>query len=387
MEAPPPLRTPPPMRSLGRAAAAPHLPALAREAMPSENLAGGGSAEVPTHATLIKVYFATDRVEDTGATTVSHHFNGDWNKSGDHLTTGVVTVSIPPGHQEGKVERPFQLWNYEFREDPAKHVVLTKFELLKGDDFYGALRSEFDARDDADRAALVFIHGFNVVFDDAAYRTAQISYDLGFHGVPMMYSWPSQGKLRAYDGDEETTDWSAPHLQAFLERVARESGAKHINVIAHSMGNRVLTRALFALGREPDIQPMFENVIMAAPDVNAYIFLDQLWPGIKRAAKRFTLYASSDDEALRASKSAKGRSDFQRLGEAGPKIVVVDGLDTIDATGIDTSLLGHSYVDSCAPVLSDLGMLIEKNFAPLQRKLRDRQKEGLAYWAFPLALP
>jgi esterase/lipase superfamily enzyme len=350
--------------------------------------AAGGSAEAPPHATLIKVYFATDRLAAaSGATAVSHHFTSEWNKADNHLTTGVVTVSIPPGHQEGKVERPFHLWSYEFREDPAKHVVLTQLDVLKGDDFYGALRNEFGARDDTDRSALVFIHGFNVVFDDAAYRTAQISYDLGFHGVPMMYSWPSQGKLRAYDGDEETTDWSAPHLQEFLERVARESGAKRIHVIAHSMGNRVLTRALFALGSEPDIQPMFENVIMAAPDVNAYIFLDQLWPGIKRAAKRFTLYASSDDEALRVSKGAKGKADFQRLGEAGPKIVVVSGLDTIDASGIDTSLLGHSYVDSCAPVLSDVGMLIEKNFAPLQRKLRDRQKEGLAYWAFPLPSP
>lgn len=344
--------------------------------------AAGGSAEVPPHATLIKVYFATDRLGATNVTSVSHRFGSEWNKEEDHLTTGVVTVSIPPGHEEGKVERPFHLWSYEFQEDPARHVVLTQFDLLKGNDFYGALRGEFGARENADRSALVFIHGFNVVFDDAAYRTAQISFDLGFHGVPMMYSWPSQGKLRAYDGDEETTDWSAPHLQAFLERVARESGAQRIHVIAHSMGNRVLTKALLALGREPDIQPMFDNVIMAAPDVNAYIFLDQLWPGIKRAAKRFTLYASSDDQALRTSKAAKGPNDFQRLGEAGSKIVVVNGLDTID-----TSMLGHSYVDSCKPVLSDLGMLIDQGFAPLQRHLRDRQKEGLAYWAFRAPTP
>lgn len=213
--------------------------------------AAGGSAGIPPHATLIKVYFATDRRAASEVTTVSHRFGSGWNKQDDHLTTGVVTVSIPPAHQEGIVERPFHLWSYEFREDPAKPVVLTKFDLLKGNDFYRTLREEFSARNDAERSALVFIHGFNVVFDDAAYRTAQVSFDLGFHGVPMMYSWPSQGKLRAYDGDEETTDWSSPHLQAFLERVARESGAKRIHIIAHSMGNRVLTKALVASAANP----------------------------------------------------------------------------------------------------------------------------------------
>ena len=121
---------------------------------------------------------------------------------------------------------------------------------------------------------------------------------------------------------------------------------------------------------------------MAAPDVNAYKFTDQLWPSLKRAAKHFTLYASSEDRALMTSKKAKGKSDFVRLGEAGPNIVVINGMDTIDATGIDTSLLGHSYVDSCKPVLSDLNLLIESGFGPLQRKLHDRKKQGLAYWAF-----
>ena len=380
---PPPRAAMLPPRTAGERALPPDRMRAMAAPPPMSREPAGGSAEPPPHATLIKVYFATDRLGDSEITTASHHFGSEWNKAGDHLTTGVVTVSIPPGHEEGKVERPFHLWSYEFREDPAKHVVLTKFDLLDGNTFYGALRGEFAARNDSERDALVFIHGFNVVFDDAAYRTAQIAFDLGFHGVPMMYSWPSQGKLRAYDGDEETTNWSSPHLQAFLERVARESGAKRIHIIAHSMGNRVLTNALLALGREPDIQPMFENVIMAAPDVNAYMFLDQLWPGIKRAAKRFTLYASSDDGALRASKRAKGKQDFQRLGEAGPNIVVLSGLDTIDASGIDTSLLGHSYVDSCQPVLSDLSQLVDEGLAPLKRKLNDRQKEGLAYWAFP----
>ena len=153
--------------------------------------------------------------------------------------------------------------------------------------------------------------------------------------------------------------------------------------MAHSMGNRLLTRALENLVREPDIQPVFDNVIMAAPDVNARVFT-AIWPQIKIAAKRFTLYASSSDKALIASRKAKGGPDFTRLGEGGPNITVIPGLDTIDASGIDTSLLGHSYEASCKPVRDDLGELIAKGLAPAERRLPPSQtNDGLAYWRFP----
>lgn len=330
---------------------------------------------------LVKVFFATDR-NPSGSEGPSNYFGHSWYEEGDSLYTGFVTVSIPPVHKEGKVERPFKWWIIEFSEDPKKHVVLTELKVVMGNDFYGLLRDEYDRRETETRSALVFIHGFNVPFDQAAYNTAQIAYDLDFDGVPMMYSWPSQGSVLAYDGDQEAAEWSAPHLQTFLERMARESGALRIHIIAHSMGNRPLSRALAEIGQQPDIQPLFDNVIMAAPDVNASTFT-QLWPDIKNAAKRFTLYASSDDKALAASRTAKRGTNFARLGEGGPKIVVIPGIDTVDASGIDTSWLGHSYVDSCKPVMDDLQLLIAKGWAPLQRKLRDRQKEGLAYWAFP----
>jgi esterase/lipase superfamily enzyme len=384
---PPPTREERPLRATTP-------PKISAEAGPSPGLSSeetgrpapspatpGARAGVQVKQPLVKVYFATDRLP-SGTSSPSNYFGVEWNKAGDHLFTGYVTVSIPPPHKEGSVERPFKFWFIEFSEDPKKHFVLTELKSVQGNDFYSLLRNEYSQRPPERRSAFVFIHGFNVTFDDAAYRTAQLAYDLDFDGVPMMYSWPSQGRLLGYDGDSETVDWSSPHLQSFLERVARESGATRIHLVAHSMGNQLLSNALVALGRQPDIQPLFDNVIMAAPDVNAYTFTDQIWPTIKKAAKRFTLYASSDDEALKISKSSKGPNDFDRLGEAGSKIVVVSGLDSVDASGIDTSLLGHSYVDSCKPVMDDVELIIQKGFAPLQRKLHEHDKEGLAYWTF-----
>jgi esterase/lipase superfamily enzyme len=332
---------------------------------------------------LVKVYFATDRGPIAGAQGPSKFFgpelNTDPDPDGQHLLTGFVQVSIPPVHKTGQLERPFKVWIYEAKENDKEHIVLKELKLIKSDDFYQALRQEYDQRPEQKRSAFVFIHGFKTSFDDAAYRTAQIAYDINFPGVPIMYSWPSRDDLFAYLEDRKTADANWRHLQYFVERVARESGALRIHLIAHSMGNRLLVNALDGLGRQPEIKPLFDNVIMAAPDVDAKAFVDGNWSGIRDAAKRFTLYASSDDWALKASRKL---NEVARLGEAGGTLVVIPGLDTVDASGIDTNELGHSYYH-CKKLMDDLQLLMEKGWAPLQRKLRDRRKGELGYWAFP----
>ncbi|MDQ6656572.1 MAG: alpha/beta fold hydrolase, partial [Verrucomicrobiota bacterium] len=230
----------------------------------------------------------------------------------------------------------------------------------------------------SDRSAFVFIHGFNTSFDDAAYRTAELAYDLNFPGVPMMYSWASAESLPAYFEDLETAKWSAPHLQEFLQKVAERSGAKSIHLIAHSMGNRVLTQALVDMPASGS--PLFDDVIMAAPDLDAETFTRN-WQQLPQIAKRFTLYASSTDRVLRLASNLP-RARYARLGWGGADIVVLPGLDSIDATGIDTSLLGHSY-EGCKPVVDDLRLLFDKALPASRRSLRNRVKNDLAYWVFP----
>jgi esterase/lipase superfamily enzyme len=341
------------------------------------------SAPAAVHEPLVKVYFATDREHISGASGPSKYFGTEWNQDpdpdGQHLVTGFLKISIPPVHKPGQLERPFKVWIFEAKENDKEHIVLKELRVLKGDDFYGALRKEYDDRPEDKRSAFIFIHGFKTSFDDAAYRTAQIAYDLNFPGVPIMYSWPSRDNLLAYVDDAKTADWSWQHLQYFVERVARESGALRIHLIAHSMGNRLLVNALDGLGRQPEIKPLFDNVIMAAPDVDAKPFIDTNWAGIRDAAKRFTLYASSDDWALKASRHL---NDLARLGEAGGTLVVIPGLDTVDASGIDTNELGHSYYH-CKKLMDDLQLLMTKGWPPMERKLLNRPKGDLAYWAFP----
>ncbi len=294
------------------------------------------------------------------------------------LAYGKCAVTIPKTHSRGKVERP-SILRLEVREDATKHIVLQATQPTAKDEFFDQLRTTVVSAERPE--VFVFIHGFNVTFDGAARRTAQIAYDVKFTGAPIFFSWPSQGGLFKYTIDQNNVQWAVPHLKQFLIDVTQKSGAKSVNLIAHSMGNRALTAAL----RELQLQlkqetALFNQVILAAPDVDAEIFRRDLAPALVQSAQRVTLYASSNDQALAASKRVHG---YARAGESGPGLVVLKGIETIDVSTLDTSLLGHSYYGSSNPILLDIHQLIQDSLPAARRPfLQPRPYGSLTYWVF-----
>ena len=97
-------------------------------------------------------------------------------------------------------------------------------------------------------------------------------------------------------------------------------------------------------------------------------------------AAEITLYASSRDKALLASRTFHG---YARAGDAGGGLVVMSGIETIDASATDTSLLGHSYYGDACSVLSDLYHLVrEGKRAPQRFALQTVETLERAYWIF-----
>jgi esterase/lipase superfamily enzyme len=315
------------------------------------------------------------------------------------LEVGVCQVSIPKGHRLGKVERPSLVQfnpsttrnegasktestvpvHLEFHEDATKHVVLRDVVVQDHGEFYDHLRRRVETA--PGQEVFVFIHGYNVRFEDAARRTAQLAYDLGFQGAPIFFSWPSQGGLTQYSVDETNVVWAVPHLKEFLTSVARQSGAQSVHLIAHSMGNRALTSALELLSYElAEGEPPFSELVLTAPDIDADVFKRDIAPRIVKTAKRVTLYASSNDEALAFSKKVHG---YPRAGDSGPGLIVVPGIETIDVSSVDTSLLGHSYYGSNQTVLADLIVLLHESKPPKLRPWLDpRWLDQSPYWVF-----
>jgi len=322
---------------------------------------------------IVRTYFSTDR-NWTGTKKPAQMFGGRRSK----LSYGISDVSIPRDHRMGELESP-SIWRLEFRESPNKHVMLVSTEVSSKNKFFENLSAR--VRQSPKNSAFLFVHGYNVTFEDAARRTAQISYDLGFEGAPVFYSWPSQGTTAAYTVDEQNIEWAQTDLRVFLEDFFTRSDAKNIYVIAHSMGNRALTRALASLMTDrPELRNRLKEIVLAAPDIDAAVFKGVIAPALVAAGRPITMYSSSEDLALTASKIVH---EYPRAGDSGEDLVVVPGVETIDATGIDTSLVGHSYFAETRSLLSDIFQLVQNAYRANQRfGLRPMNSEGGQYWSF-----
>jgi esterase/lipase superfamily enzyme len=324
-----------------------------------------------THA-LVPVFYATDRERLTEVA-----YGPKRNPEG-RLRLGRFDVSIPRDvHQAGRLERP-TLWTFH-REDPDKHFVIVSRVEQTYDEFYRQL-SGIVAKSGR-KQVLVFIHGYNVSFEDAVYRTAQISYDLNFDGGPILYSWPSEGALTSYPTDANNAEWTVPHLRWFLEDVATKTQAEEIQVIAHSMGNRPLMSAMNQISSESSlaVRSRFREVVLTAPDIDADVF-KRLATALRQTARHVTLYASSNDLALKASRDFQG---YQRAGDTQPAVVVVDGIETIDVSALDTGFLGHSYFADRRSVLADLFYVLRDGLHADERAGLDTSGQPpRRYWIF-----
>lgn len=325
----------------------------------------------------VKVFYATDRKRLSSPQRVSYGADED---PADALSYGTLLVSLPPGHQRGQIEEP-SIFRLEFHEDPKKHVVIQSVAPESKDSFFSDVDSA--VRTVPKHEALVFIHGYNVSFDDAAKRAAQLAYDLGVRGVPVLYSWPSRGTLRGYTADEESVVWTAPHLMQFLKDLHDRTGATTVHVIAHSMGNRAFLNAMEMLAREKSTVHLGQ-VVLAAPDVACSHFVQQI-PIVQTMADHITLYASSGDEALAASQRV---NHYPRAGQSAGALTIIPPVETIDASSIKHGFLGHSYFGDNTLVLEDMTFLIGQGMPAAQRALRDHahlKQSGLGasmYWTF-----
>src|SRR5258708_37300160 len=336
---------------------------------------------------LVTTFFATDRRYLKDEKEPRDRFS---NERGE-LVYGIAKVSIPPGHDMGKIERPTLAWLGIYAGESAdKHLVMQSLEVVNdAKSYFSKVQAMSNPKH---RRAFIFIHAFNTRFEDAALRTAQMADDLDIQAVPLFYSWPSGGHFerslltlsgrKEYTADEQAAEWAEPHLKRFLEEFCDQGKFDEIFVIAHSMGARVTTRALATLLQDrSDLRPRIKELVLAAPDIDAGVFKEQILPRLTKWNTSVTLYASSNDKALKESGNAHG--DYSRAGLAGKDLVVATGMETIDATNVNTDFLGHSYVVEASPLLTDLTLLINEHMRAARRpRLAPHEMGTSTYWEF-----
>ena len=291
------------------------------------------------------------------------------------LHYGTCRVLIPKWHKFGVLESTgLSGWFGRVIRKRDDRLTIVDLRELKEAHFWNSLQASLKLVTAKERVALVYIHGYNVSFEDAALRCAQMGVDLKVPGATAFYSWPSRAELKAYTIDEATIEGSESHLTEFLIKFAANSGAERVDVIAHSMGNRGFLRSVIAAEKKTSIR--FGQIILAAPDVDADVFrnLATIYP---RISDRTTLYVSQKDKALWLSQCAHG---YDRAGY-NPPIMVIPDIDTVEVSNIDVTLLGHGYYGDAHGVLYDIHELIWTGRAPRERARIDPVANmGNPYW-------
>jgi len=227
---------------------------------------------------------------------------------------------------------------------------------------------------------LLFVHGFNNRFAEAAERAMLLKNALGNETEVLLWSWPSKrdGKTGNYRYDKESVSGAAyQRLVRFLKAMRPGSESVPFDVLAHSMGGWQITGVLRSLA-DDNGRPVLTNVAFAAPDVPTDDFQFAL-DDMRRVTKRVTLYACEWDWALQLSQEINA---YPRAGTGGPQTIVVsDKLESIDVEAQFLST-NHSYVFEAGKVLTDLTALVVNDSDAGGRGLRKKNKPPWHYWSF-----
>ncbi len=224
-------------------------------------------------------------------------------------------------------------------------------------------------RDHPAEQILFFLHGYsNLPVEHVLPRARSIQSlcqkeKLNVLVVPVI--WPCDndlGMIQDYYDDQVAADASGTAFSRALAKFLAWSGAnednndpcmKRINILAHSMGNRVLRQTLYewAKSMSDRIPFVFRNIFMVAADVvNETLHTDQDGSFICQGARNVVVYYASDDLALRSSKIAnlKNHIASRRLGHTGPEDMNktptnVYAIDCDDVNTLYDNPKGHSY--------------------------------------------
>jgi esterase/lipase superfamily enzyme len=290
---------------------------------------------------------------------------------------GQCTVFIPKGHKTGSTGSSWWIRFWTGVDDRLKLIRLTG---NNSNNFWRSFRKSLGGGD-GERTAVVFIHGYNVSFETAALTAAQLGFDLSIRAGMAFFSWPSQGTLAGYLADGTAIDASEGDIEDFLIGFIEKSGASTVHIIAHSMGNRGLLRAVNAIVNKVRLRApaRFGQVILAAADVDANVFRSQC-SAYREFCRRTTLYVSARDLAVGFS----GRINrYARVGRM-PPIFVAEHIDTIHVSRLETDFIGHGYVAAARPVINDIFLLLRHGLSPSERQLHKKvTAEGFVYWELP----
>ncbi|WP_244554307.1 MULTISPECIES: alpha/beta hydrolase [Agrobacterium] len=257
--------------------------------------------------------------------------------------------SIPPERKGAAITYPSS------KPDAKRQFIVTNRETLSRDQ----LVMDATASSKFDGTVSVFVHGYNYSYQEALFRTAQMSADAVSMSPPIMFSWPSSASVTGYVADKDAVLYSRTELDALLKALANTPRIKRIVLFGHSMGGFLsmeVARQLKLQGHDDVLAKL--QIVLAAPDIDVDVFKSQL-KDIGRIPNPVTLLVSKSDNALSISSFVGGERPRIGLLDINDPVIQqtakAEHLTVIDISSLQSSDgLGHDRYASLARFAGDI---------------------------------
>ncbi len=263
-----------------------------------------------------------------------------------------------------------------------------------------ALQAEVERRlaSSARKEVVLFVHGYNNSFSDAALTMGELCHFLGREFVCGIFTWPAGGKrgiMFGYDVDYESSVYAVEHLRTTIRTIAATPGLERIHLLAHSRGTDLLVTVISDLIYEGFTQQShiarrykIGNIVLMAPDIDVDVASARIFktvsdpdlpyglaPNPRMVFERIpgfqvTIYVSPADRALATSSWLFGsiaRLGSLRMEKLTPKQIehlrtvgTIDLIQVLDTAG----WVGHSYFTSDPRVSADLIAVVRYGLRP-----------------------
>lgn len=338
--------------------------------------------------TSFQFFFATNRKAGNSQAAVRDRFESQREPK---LKFGSFDTRIEPSLGLGMLlDASDWFLNEEIRLEAV--TALARQQLV------GKLREQ--VQESPHRSVLLVVHGFREAFPSALRKTAFLAHVLDINTPVVVFDWPGdQGSsLRGYRRARGVAQESGAELAAMIRLLVDDVRPDRLWVIANSMGGQVIVEAFHLLDKDEsysDSQTEIENVILTAPDVDHEEFNSTFRDEIARLTENVTVYVSSNDKALLASRLI---NRGQRLGEStldpgnpgqvqqSEKIAELleagdDSLVLVDVTPVNRTRNFHNFSLETPEFFDDLFLRLVYDTPPASREIYFLETpEGVRYF-------
>lgn len=250
---------------------------------------------------------------------------------------------------------------------------------------------------------VVFVHGFNNDFDDAAFTLAELWHYLGREQVPILYTWPAgRGGPAGYIYDRESGEFTIHHLKSVFRFLHSIPEIDTFHLIAHSRGTDVLSSAIRELAIEARASGAAwpakfrgSHIILAAPDLDMDVVSQRIVAEqLGRETRNISIYTSRSDKAIGLAehffKSVKriGRLGAEDMPETGASSMPnIEGLSFIELEEVQSAGSSHGYFHSDPSASSDLILMIRYGREPGAEHGRPLKPVAAGFWQIEPGYP